>query len=411
MEFLTGVYLVYAFVSFYSLFLFLLIYLKDKQNFNYSPPITKEYSLSVVVPCWNEEKTIGSVIENLLENDYCGLKKIIIVDDCSTDNSYAVINNYVQKYPQLIQLVQTPKNTGNAGGAKSYGSKFVKTELIGFTDADSFPKKDSISKMIGFFDDVQVGAVTASVLVKNRNTFVGKLQSIEYKFIRFSRKLLQYIDGIYATPGPLAIYRKTAFDDVGGFDVKNLTEDIEITWHLQMKGYKIMMSTGSFVYCESPENLKNWFKQRNRWNVGGLQTIIKYNKYWFRKGMLGNFILPFFVSSWVISIFGMGVLVYRLSRSFILELLSTKYSLAAETAFMTLKDINLTPNILVFFGLSVFALTLFSTFLALKNIEEKDYKSEGALSIMAFLIFYVMVWPIVLIISIYKLSLGKVAWR
>jgi cellulose synthase/poly-beta-1,6-N-acetylglucosamine synthase-like glycosyltransferase len=240
---------------------------------------------------------------------------------------------------------------------------------------------------------------------------MGKLQSLEYKIIRFSRKLLQYVDGIYATPGPLVIYRKTAFDDVGGFDTKNWTEDIEITWHLQMKGYKIMMSTGSFVYCQSPESLRVWFKQRNRWNVGGLQTIIKYNKYWFRKGTLGNFILPFFVLSWVTSIIGMLILIYRLIKSFISEILVTKYSLVAESSLVNFGDINLVPNVLVFFGFAVFALTLISSFIALKKIQEKDYKFEGIFSLFVFLIFYVMVWPIVLIISTYKLITGKTAWR
>jgi len=127
--------------------------------------------------------------------------------------------------------------------------------------------------------------------------------------------------------------------------------------------------------------------------------------------MLGNFILPFFVVSWVISIFGMGILAYRLVRSIILEFLFTKYSVAAETALLNLKDISLTPNILVFFGFGVFALTLLSTFFALKNINEKNKQKEGFFSLIVFLILYVMVWPIVLIISIYKLITGQTSWR
>jgi hypothetical protein len=127
--------------------------------------------------------------------------------------------------------------------------------------------------------------------------------------------------------------------------------------------------------------------------------------------MLGNFILPFFVLSWVTSIFGMLIIVYRMLRSIVLEFFFTKYSIAAETTFMSLKDVNLTPNILVFFGIIVFALSLITAFIALKKIQEKDYKSEGPISLFVFIIFYVMVWPIVLIISIYKLMTGKTGWR
>ena len=137
--------------------------------------------------------------------------------------------------------------------------------------------------MIGFFDDSKVGAVTSTVLVRNRNNFILKLQSIEYKVIKFSRKLLEFLDSIYVTPGPLAIYRKSAFDKVKGFDENNLTEDIEITWHLQLKGYKIKMSVPSRVYCVSPTRIKEWINQRNRWNIGGLQTVSKYRKNFLKK--------------------------------------------------------------------------------------------------------------------------------
>ena len=68
-------------------------------------------SLSIVIPCFNEEKSIGKNIEAFLASDYKGLKKLIIVDDCSTDNSYDIIKQYAKKYPRVMAL-QTPENTG-----------------------------------------------------------------------------------------------------------------------------------------------------------------------------------------------------------------------------------------------------------------------------------------------------------
>ena len=68
--------------------------------------------------------------------------------------------------------VKTPKNTGKASGAKNYGAKFVNTELIGFVDADSYPQKDAIRKMMGFFDDKDMASVTSSILVKKGKTFI-----------------------------------------------------------------------------------------------------------------------------------------------------------------------------------------------------------------------------------------------
>ncbi len=409
MDGITVIYLVYMFIAFYFLFLFIIIYIQNKKQFLYYPRPNKNYSLSIVIPCYNEGKTIEATVKSVLDSGYKNLKKVIVVDDCSKDDSYEIIKNLEKKYSKVM-AVQTPKNTGCAAGSKNYGAKFVDTELIGFSDGDSFIEKGSIDKVVGFFNDKRIGSVTCSVLVENRNNFLERVQSIEYKVIKFSRKLLEFIDSIYVTPGPLGIFRKSAFDEIGGFDEKNLTEDIEITWHLQAAGYKVKMSVPARAYSIAPSNMRDWFKQRNRWNIGGLQTIAKYNKDWFKKGMLGNFILPFFVFSWLIGLFGLGVLVYRILRIVILRAFSTTYSIQTQTALIRFEDISLMPNILVFFGLTIFFLSLWFTFLALVNMKEDKHKRENFFVIGFYMIFYVLIYPIILISSAYKFLRGHRKW-
>ncbi len=400
-ELLTIIYLVYSFIAFYFLFLFLLIYAKNKKNFFSVPKITKNYSLSIVIPCYNEGESIVGTIKAVLNSDYKGLKKIIVVDDCSTDNSYAAIKKYAKKHKKIMVL-RTPKNTGKASGAKNYGAKFVDTELIGFVDADSYPQKDAIRKMIGFFDDKKMASVTSSILVKKRERFIEKLQLIEYRIIAFTRKLLGFIGAIYVTPGPLAIYRKKAFDDVGRFDENNLTEDIEITWSFLSNGYKIEMSVPSRAYTVVPNKIKEWYRQRVRWNIGGIQTISKYKKTFARKGILGRFVLPFFILSWVLGILGVGILIYRGFRRITIHYLITKYSIGAQAAILTLREINLTPNILLFFGVSILLLSLSFTLLALSRIKEKEFKKVGIFNILVYSLVYLLAYPVILITSMFK---------
>ena len=366
--------------------------------------------ITAFIPTYNEEKNIGKTIQNLIDNGYSNLKKIIVVDDCSKDNSYNVIKQYEKKYPSLVLAVQTPKNTGCAAGAKNYGAQFAKTEIVGFSDADSFPQKGSIEKMMGFFDDREVGAVTSTVLVHNRNNFLENLQTIEYIVIKFTRKLLEFIDSIYVTPGPLAMYRREYFEKIGGFDSKNMTEDIEITWNLLAHGYKIKMSVPSRVYSVAPSKFKAWFKQRIRWNMGGVQTMIKYRKNFFKNGMLGAFVLPFFIFSWFIGVFGLGVILYRLIRAIILRFLVTSYSVKAQAAILSLSDIKLLPNILIFIGLVIFVFSLIYTLIAFYSIKEKDYKRPTLFFMMIYSIFYVALYPIILIVSAFKLIIGKKTW-
>jgi len=409
LELLTIIYLVYSFIAFYFLFLFLLIYAKNRKNFFSIPKITKNYSLSIVIPCYNEEKNIGETIEAVLNSDYKGLKKIIVVDDCSTDNSYEVIKKYAKKYKKVMAL-RTPKNTGKASGSKNYGAKFADTVLIGFVDADSYPQKDAIRKMMGFFDDKNIVSVTSSIFVKKRKRFIEKLQSIEYRIIAFTRKLLGFVGAIYVTPGPLAIYRKKVFDDIGRFDENNLTEDIEITWRFLSKGYKIEMSVPSKAYTVAPNRFKTWYLQRVRWNIGGIQTINKYRRTFARKGILGSFVLPFFILSWVLGILGIGILIYRGFRRITIHYLITKYSIGAQTAVLTLREINLTPSVLLFFGVSILLLSLLFTILALSYSKEKEFKKVGIFNILIYSFIYLLAYPIILITSIFKYMKKERAW-
>jgi len=375
------------------------------------PQIKKKYPLSIVIPCYNAEKVIGETIETLLKSDYPGLKQIIVADDCSTDNSYKIAKMYEKKYPGKVKAVRTPKNTGRAAGAKNYGARFVKTELIGFTDDDSRPRKEAINNMIGFFNDIQVGGVTSRVFVQNRDNFLEKAQAIEYKIIAFTRKILGFVDSVYVTNGPLSIYRKKAFDECRGFSMTNWTEDIELTWHLVSKGYKIHMALSAKVYTIAPKTFMQWFKQRLRWNVGGLQTINSYKGAFFRCGMLGLFIIPFFVLSWLLAIGGLLLLSYRIIRIIIIRYLTTSYSIEAQTAILTLSDLDLTPSILVFFGTALFVMGFTYNLLALSYSKEQDFKKHNLFQILVYMIFYLTAYPAILIISIFNYIKGKKTWN
>jgi cellulose synthase/poly-beta-1,6-N-acetylglucosamine synthase-like glycosyltransferase len=411
MDILTIIYLIYTFISFYFLFFFLLIYIPNRKEISSFPKYDKVYSLSMIVPCYNGESDIRGTIEALLDSDYPGLEKIIVVDDCSTDGSWKIIQGFAKKHKKIL-AVQTPKNTGNAAGAKNYGAKFVDTELIGFSDDDSYPEKNGISKMVGFFSNPKVGAVASSVFVKKRKSFLEQVQSIEYKMIAFSRRLLGFVEAIYVTPGPLAIYRKEAFVKVGGFDVENMTEDIEITWAIVRAGYKVEMASAARVYSVVPNTVKAWIKQRIRWNIGGVQSINKYKKNFgsSKAGMLGKFILPFFLFNWILGVFGITVLFYRLIRTLIVRYLSTTYSIEYQTAILNLKDVNLTPSILVFFGIAAVIMNFFIIVVALSHSREKEYKNPNIIAVSFYFVFYLLTYPFILLTSLYKFFRGKYSW-
>ena len=397
-----------TFIALYFLSLFTLTFAQNRKEIFSVPKPERDYKVSVLIPAFNEEDSIRGTVESVLKSDYKNLIEVIIINDGSKDNTLKIALELREKFSNVKVL-----NKENSGKADSLnqGIKFAKGELIAVVDADSYPDEHAISSMAGFFNDEKVGAVTTRILVKTKDNFLRKMQAIEYKVIAFTRKLLDFLDSIYVTPGPMALYRKSALEKIHGFDKRNMTEDIEATWHLIHDGYDVRMSFRAKSATVAPDTLKKWYKQRIRWNIGGYQTILKYKNCFFRKGMLGFFILPFFSVSLVLGVFGLGILFYRLFRRFLVSYLSTKGSIAAQTAIFAMQDINLNPSVLNFFGVLLFVLGLWFVFFALNLVNKHIGEKENFFSVIFYALIYILLRPIVIIISLYKFFTGKYSWR
>lgn len=410
MEILPYIYLTYMFISIYMLSFFLILYFKNKKNFFSYPEPAGKYEVSFIVPAYNEGKTIEDSIKHIFDIDYEYIREVIVVNDCSTDNTREIIERLIKKYPKL-KLINNPHNLGNAAGSQNVGLRQVKTEFVVVVDADSFPARDSIRKMIGFFNDPKVGAVTCPVLARNHDTFFEKLQEIEYQAISFGRKLLEYVDAIYVTPGPLAVYRTKALREIGGFDEKNLTQDIEATWHLAAEGWNRKMSLSTHVTSQVPNRLKAWFIQRRRWNIGGLQCIYKYRKDIGRKGMLGWFIIPFFIINLFLGLVGLGIFSYLFTSNLISKFLFTKYSIIAGTSIVTLNDFYITPSFLNYLGIILFVFGFVYVLMILSVLKQKILKKENILNIPFYLTVYLILYPFIMVNAIWHTIIGKRKWR
>jgi cellulose synthase/poly-beta-1,6-N-acetylglucosamine synthase-like glycosyltransferase len=410
MNFIDFIFFFYTFVGLYMLTLMIIVYIpRRKEMFSY--PEGKPEPVSIVIPCYNEGKSIGDVIENLLNLNYPKeMIEIIVVDDKSTDNSVEVVKRYTEKY-ENVKLIVNKKNSGGAAEPTNIGIRAAKYDYITVADADSYPERDALIKMIGFLQkDESIGGVTGSVLVKDPQSFAQKLQYLEYVVICFARKLLDYIDSVYVTPGPFALYRKKVLFEIGLFDKKNLTQDIEIVWRMMSHGYKARMSLDAKIYTITPKTFKAWWKQRVRWNIGGTQTIVKYKKWAFKKNMLGMFIIPFFSASLFIGIIGILLFTYLITRNLLLTYLSTKYSIIANEAVTRLISLSFNTSVLNFFGISLFLLGCFYTLFALMTMKELNLKNINLFNLIFFLTLYLMIYPLIMISALYKFARKKYSW-
>lgn len=409
MEWITGIYFFYMFVSIYFLTLTILLYLKNRKDLNSYPLQKESYSLSLLVPAYNEEKTIGDTIKKIFESNYENLLEVIVINDGSKDQTKNVVKNLILEYGNKLKLL----NKENSGKASSLNQamEIARGELIGVIDADSYPERNAFSRMVGHFNDLKVGAVTAACTPRNRKTLLEKLQTIEYKVIALTRKLLEYIDSIYVAPGSLSIYRAKALREIGGFDEKNITEDIESTFHLLKNDWKIRMSLSARVKTTVPNKIKGWFRQRVRWTVGGFQVLNKYRGSVFRKNMLGYFIIPFFTLGFVLAIVGMFLFGYLFFRRFIYSWFITSYGMVAGTNFVYLPDLIVPLSILNYFGIVMFFLFFGFTLFVLALMKDDILEKQSFFNLVLYMTIYLLSYSIVTITGIISWIRGKTKWR
>ncbi|MBU5557504.1 MAG: glycosyltransferase family 2 protein [Candidatus Aenigmarchaeota archaeon] len=383
-------YLLFAAISLYMFFMFFLLYVRNRTQLRTAPVMTVLPTVSIIVPAYNEEKTIAGTLEAIKRLQYPPDKlEILVVDDGSTDGTAAVVKGF-----QGVKLIQ--KQNGGKASALNAGLKEVKGELVACIDSDSRPAPDSLIKAVPFFSEPNVAAVTTSIFVREPRNIVQRLQRIEYIMIVWARKLLEFLDSIYVTPGPLSIYRTRVLRELGGFDENNITEDIEIAWRIMHAGWTIKMATCAEVETTAPATFRNWWRQRMRWNIGGIQTTLKYKHTMFKQGFgaLGNFVLPFFSASYILSMLGLFVFGYMLIKSIWTFVQFSWFAVAAGANPMYFSDFMLLPDIFTIFGIIIFILSIIWVCVSLREVKKPIGGLKGIPDMLLYLGVYIAIFPI-----------------
>ncbi|MBM3233247.1 MAG: glycosyltransferase family 2 protein [Candidatus Liptonbacteria bacterium] len=249
----------------------------------------KKFSVSIIVPAFNEEKTISKTLQSLLELDYPKDRmEIIVVDDGSTDSTYSQAKRFESNIVRVIR-----KDNGGKGSALNAGIKVAKGELIASMDADSFVQKDALKKMVALFYNDSVMSVAPSVGIIEPKGILRRIQHIEYAMGVFLRKSFSTLNAIHVTPGAFSLYRKIFFDKYGGYDEHNITEDLEIALRIQSKGYVIENAEDAVAYTRGPRYFRELMIQRRRWYTGLARNLWRYKSLFGpSRGPLGTLVLP-----------------------------------------------------------------------------------------------------------------------
>ncbi len=237
-----------------------------------NPPAPKKWpSLSIIVPCYNSGRTLEKCLTHIKGMRYAGKKEIILIDDSSSDSSAKIA-------ARMGVRVVTKKGGRGKASALNYGIKLAKNEIVVAIDSDTYPPKDALEKMVPYFyAGPKVGAVTVFVTAFEPKNLLQRMQQLEYySAFGFVAKTMGKINGLLVTPGPMSAYKRSALNEIGGFDEKNMTEDMEIGLNLHKHGYAIECCTETHVPTEVPDTLSKLHRQRIRWYRGTIYNLKLY---------------------------------------------------------------------------------------------------------------------------------------
>ncbi len=243
-----------------------------------SPPKLDSYPLvSVLVPCYNEERHVKETIEYLVRNNYPNFE-IIAVNDGSTDRTGEILRELQKSYEEL-RVVELEQNSGKATGL-NVATLVSRGEFLVCIDGDAILDPDAITWMVShFLSGPRVGAVTGNPRIRNRTSLLGKIQVGEFSAIVGMIKRAQRIYGrIFTVSGVIAAFRKSAVTRVGYWHTDMVTEDIDISWRLELDHWDIRFEPNAVCWMLAPETLKGLWRQRLRWAQGGAEVLKKYFK-------------------------------------------------------------------------------------------------------------------------------------
>ena len=387
-----ALYLLTSVVITYVAIFHLLLWFENRKALQAKTAVERTPAVSVIVPAYNEEQTIGRTLKNLLGLDYPKNKlEIVVVDDGSTDRTYEQIKKI--KSPRIKILRQ--KNGGKAS-ALNFGLAKTKHDLVAVVDADSFPEKAALLKAVQYFSQPKIAAVTSHVLVGKKKTVFEKWQDLEFMLVAVARKVREKLNLIDATPGAMSVYRKEVLKRLGGFDEKNLLEDVEIAWRLLRHGYKIKMAYDAVVRTNYPDSWRKWWQQRTRWGVGGLQTLAKHLGCLFRFHPLGTFIIPLSLLGYFLQLAGVFVFLYFVSNWLISQslFLFQVFALGSKVRF----DYYYPLSLFSFYGLIILGLGLLTVAIGLRHYPARP----RIFTLLTFLTVYIFLFPLVGVYSLYK---------
>jgi len=267
----------------YGLHRYHLVYLYYKYRDNIPKPVARLDTLPVVtiqLPIYNELYVVERLVDAICRLDYPKeLLEIQVLDD-STDETQRLAQRKVSEYAQQgfdIQYLRRGNRDGYKAGALEFGLSQARGEFVAIFDADFVPNPDTIHNTIDFFSDPKIAMVQIRWEHINRDySLLTKVQSIMLDGHFMMESATRNRAGrFFNFNGTAGIWRREAIEDAGGWEHDTLTEDLDLSYRAQIRGWKFVFLPQFTAPAEIPVDINAFKSQQSRWAKGSIQTCKK----------------------------------------------------------------------------------------------------------------------------------------
>ena len=258
-------------------------------------------TVTIQIPIYNELYVVERIIRSVAAIDYPKDKLEIQVLDDSNDETFEIAARVVDELQQTgldIVHIQRPKREGFKAGALEYGMKICKGEFIAVFDADFLPKTTFLLETMPHFNDPRIGVVQARWTHLNwKDSLLTRIQAFALDLHFSIEQQGRTAAGVFINfNGTAGVWRKECIEDAGGWKWNTLTEDFELSYRAQLKGWKFRYLENVTAPAELPIEMNALKAQQFRWNKGGAETarlmggrLLRAKGVGFKKKLFGMF--------------------------------------------------------------------------------------------------------------------------
>lgn len=258
-----------------------MVYLRGSKKTKPVLPRLSEWPMvSVQLPIYNEKYVVKRLIEAVVSFDYPKDKLEIQLLDDSTDETTSIIEESIeifQKQGVAIRLIRRPERIGFKAGALDYGMQTAKGEFIAIFDADFIPQPDFLKSALPYFNSKTAVVQTRWGHVNRDYSLLTRLQAFGLDAHFTIEQVGRNISGSFINfNGTSGIWRKSAIEDAGGWSADTLTEDLDLSYRAQKRGWQFSYAEDIEVPAELPVIMPAIRSQQFRWNKGGAENARKH---------------------------------------------------------------------------------------------------------------------------------------